>query len=86
MPNPIWLSFAASLVVLAAIAASCARRGPAADRTILALTALGPLSGAVLQILYIGFVLPTAILLIGAGLALAAVGLLSRGASGAGPR
>jgi hypothetical protein len=72
----LWLSFALSLVVLAAIVAACAHRGASADRLILALTALGPLSGALVQIVYIGFVLPSAILLFDAALALTAAALL----------
>ena len=68
----LWVSFGVSLVVLALIIALCARSASPDRRLVLAAAALGPLSGAVLQLAYHGFIAPTALLLLDAAVAFAA--------------
>ncbi len=73
---PLWLAFSASLVVLALIAAIAARRPAPGGRAILLIIALFPAAAAALQVRYLGFIPPTAILLVDAAVAIAAALLL----------
>ncbi len=68
----LWVAFGVSLVLLALIIMACARSTSPDRRAILALAALGPLSGAVLQIVYLGFIPPTALLLLDTAVGFAA--------------
>jgi hypothetical protein len=68
----LWLFFSIELVILAAVALIVARRPTATHGTILVLLGLVPLTAAVLQLVYIGFIPPTAILLFDALVAIAA--------------
>jgi len=68
----LWLFFSIELVILGAVAAVIARRPSADHGTILMLLALVPGAAAVLQLVYIGFIPPTAILLFDALVAIAA--------------
>lgn len=63
----LWLSFAFDLVVLGLIVAVLAFRPSGPARIILVVVAIYPLAAAGLQIRFIGFILPTA-LLIGVGI------------------
>lgn len=74
----LWLSFSVNLLVLALLLAEIARDPMPAHRTMLILVTLGPLGGAALQIRYVGFIAPTAILLVDAAVVLAAAAVLSR--------
>lgn len=67
--SALWILFGVSLVILALIIAACASTTHPARRLILGLAALGPVSGAILQIAYLGFIPPTALLLIDAAVA-----------------
>lgn len=80
---PLWLAFSASLIVLALIAALIGRRPSTGHRAMLLVIALFPAAAAALPIRYIGFMLPTVILLTDASVAVAAAVLLeSRPATG----
>lgn len=74
----LWLAFALDLAVLGLIVGAVAWRRPRAGSLILVIASLQPLGGASLQLLYIGFILPTAILLAVGGVTLAAAALLRR--------
>lgn len=73
---PVWLAFSASLIVLALIAGIIGRRPSTGHRAMLLVIALFPAAGGALQIGYIGFVLPTAILMADAVVAVAAAVVL----------
>jgi hypothetical protein len=68
----LWLIFSVDLVVLGLIILVIAWRPLGAGKIILAIAALYPLAAAALQVHFLGFIPPTAILLGVAGLALAA--------------
>ncbi len=69
----LWLMFSLDLLVLGLVAGTVAARPGRSARPILAFAALCPLGAAALQIRFIGFVAPTAVLLaLGAITALAA--------------
>ncbi len=74
----LWLSFSFDLVVLGLIVAAVAWRPSTSSRAVLAIAALAPLAGAGLQLRFIGFVPPTAILIALGGLTLAAAAALGR--------
>lgn len=59
----LWLAFSVDLSVVGLIVAIAAFRPAASSRSILAVASACPLSAAGLQVRYIGFVLPTAILI-----------------------
>jgi hypothetical protein len=61
---PLWLSFSASLIVLALIILAVARAPNPYRRRVLVLAACGPIVGAALQLAYLGFIPPTAMLLV----------------------
>lgn len=71
----LWLYFSLSLLVLAFIILAVAQATGTARNRVLALTALGPLAGAVLQFAYTGFIPPTALLLADAAVVLSAATL-----------
>jgi hypothetical protein len=68
----LWLFFSIELVILGAIAAMIARKPSADHGTILMLLAFVPAAAAALQLVYIGFIPPTAILIFDALVAIAA--------------
>lgn len=72
----LWLAFGIDLAVIGLIVAAVAARPNRTGPLILAFAALCPLSGATLQVVYTGFVPPTALLLAVAVLTLAAAALL----------
>lgn len=74
----LWLVFSLDLAVLGLIVAIVAWRRPQAGSLILVIASLQPLGAASLQLRYIGFVPPTAILLALAAVTLAAAALLKR--------
>lgn len=59
----LWLAFSLDLVIIGLILAVVARRPIPRDRAVLAVAALSPIGAALLQIRFLGFILPTAILL-----------------------
>jgi len=67
----LWLGFSADLVVLALVIGAVAL-SPVGGRLVLACAALCPLGAAVLQMRFVGFIPPTAILLAVTALTLAA--------------
>jgi hypothetical protein len=68
----LWLSFSIDLVALGLIAALIARQPARVHRPLLLVLAAPPLSAALMQVWYIGFVPPTAVLLLDVGLLIAA--------------
>jgi hypothetical protein len=74
----LWLVFSFDLVVLGLIVGIIAFRPSSSGRLILVVVALGPISAAGLQIRFLGFVPPTAILLGIGALTLVAAGVLPR--------
>lgn len=72
----LWLAFGIDLAVIGLIVAAVAARPDRSGPLILAFAALGPLSGATLQIVYLGFVPPTALLFAVGVLTLAAAAVL----------
>lgn len=82
---PLWLFFSIDLVILGAVAAAIARAPTATHGIILWLLGLVPAVAAVLQVIYIGFIPPTAILFFDALVAMAA-GLAVRRATLLQPR
>ena len=60
----LWLGFAADLVVLGLIVAVVAWRPVEGGRSVLSIVGLGPLAAAGLQYRYIGFIPPTALLVV----------------------
>ncbi len=81
MAPALWLVFSFDLVVLGLIVAVFAIRPSSVGRIVLVLAALCPLSAAVLQLRFFGFIPPTAILLAVGGLTLIAAAVLPRAAS-----
>lgn len=74
-----WLAFSLDLAVVGLIIAVVAWKRSRDGGLILALGSLCPFGAAVLQIVFLGFIPPTAILLVVGGVTLAAAGLLGRG-------
>lgn len=74
----LWLMFSLDLAVLGLIVAVVAWHRPQASRWILVIAGLQPLGAASVQLRYIGFVPPTALLLALACVTLAAAALLRR--------
>lgn len=74
----LWLSFSFDLVVVGAIVAAVAWRPTRVGPVVLAIAAVAPLAAAGLQLRFIGFVPPTAILLALGALTLAAAFALGR--------
>jgi hypothetical protein len=74
----LWLVFSLDLAVLGVIVGVVAWRRPQAGWLILVIASLQPLGAASLQLRWIGFVPPTAILLAVAAVTLAASALLRR--------
>src|SRR5688572_9271624 len=72
-----WVAVGVSLILAALLAIAATPRFVVRRRALLAIAALTPLSIAVLQIMYLGFIPPTALLLVDAGLLFAA-GMLGR--------
>lgn len=72
----LWLSFSFDLVVVGLIVAAIAWRPSAAGRAVLAIAALAPLAAAGLQLRFIGFIPPTAILIALGGITLTAAAVL----------
>ena len=72
-----WVAVGVSLILAALLAIAATPRFVVRRRALLAIAALTPLSIAVLQIMYLGFIPPTALLLVDAALLLAA-GMLGR--------
>lgn len=72
----LWLAFSVDLVVVGLIVAVIAIRPTPVGRVILAIAACSPLAGAGLQLVFIGFVPPTAILLVLGTITLLAAALL----------
>jgi len=68
----LWLFFSLDLVILGAVALVIARKPSAHHGTILMLLALVPAVAAALQLVSIGFIPPTAILIVDALVAMAA--------------
>jgi len=68
----LWLFFSIELVILAVVAVVIARKPTATQGVILAWLGLVPAAAAVLQVVYIGFIPPTAILFFDALVAIAA--------------
>jgi len=68
----LWLAFSLDLTVIGLIVAVATGRAEANSRAILAVAALCPLGAAALQLRFIGFIPPTAVLLVLGGLALTA--------------
>ncbi len=68
----LWIAFSIDLVALGIIAAIIAARPGPYGRLVLLTLALPPLAAAMLQVLYLGFILPTAILLLDTVLLVAA--------------
>jgi hypothetical protein len=68
----LWLAFSVDLLAIAAVAAVVALKPHAENWAILVFIALPPAAAAALQVRYIGFGLPTAILLLDAALLLVA--------------
>ena len=69
---PLWIAFSIDLVALGLIAAIIAARPGPNGRLVLLTLALPPLGAAVLQVLYLGWILPTTILVLDAVLLIAA--------------
>jgi hypothetical protein len=59
----LWVSFALTLVLTAGLVLVVARVGAPNRAAVLAIAALSPLGGAAVQLAYIGFMAPTALLL-----------------------
>ena len=78
----LWLSFSFDLIVLGLVVSVVAWRPSALGRIILVIAALGPLSAAALQLRFIGFVPPTAILIGVALLTLTAAALMKPDGAG----
>jgi len=76
----LWLVFSLDLAVVGLIVGVVAWKQPVASATILFIAALQPIGAAALQLWSIGFVPPTAILLVVAVTTLVAAALLRRGA------
>ncbi len=74
----LWLAFSFELITLGLIVAVIALRPSPSGRLILAIAALAPISTAGLQLRFLGFVPPTAILFGIGALALIAAGVLPR--------
>jgi hypothetical protein len=72
-----WVAVGVSLILAALLAIAATPLFVVRRRALLAIAALTPLSIAVLQIMYLGFIPPTALLLVDAALLLAA-GMLGR--------
>ena len=77
----LWLAFSLDLAVVGLIVGVVAWKQPVASPPILFIAALQPLGAATLQLWSIGFVPPTAILLVVAVTTLVAAALLRRGAT-----
>lgn len=72
----LWLAFSFDLSVVGLIVAVIAIRPSTPGRLVLVVAAISPLSAAALQLWFIGFMPPTAILLIVVGLTIIAAGVL----------
>lgn len=72
----LWLSFSINLIIPGTIVAVIAFRPSRLSRLILIILALCPISAAILQILFLGFIPPTAILFADGILAIVAAGIL----------
>ncbi len=68
----LWLFFSITLIILGVVAVIIARKPTATHGVILILLGLVPAAAAVLQLVYIGFILPTGILIVDALVAIAA--------------
>ncbi len=73
----LWVSFSFHMIIMGLVIAYVAWRRPAGGGIILTLAALSPISMAGLQIAYLGFIPPTAILLTLGAITLLAAGLLA---------
>lgn len=82
----LWLAFSLDLAVIGLILGVVAIRLAAGGRLILVVAALCPLGAAGLQLRFLGFIPPTAILLAVAGLTLVAAGVRPAGGQDAAGR
>ena len=72
----LWLGFSFDLVVLGLVVAVIAARPSKTGRVILGIAALCPISAAGLQVMFLGFIPPTALLLAVGGMTLVAAVVL----------
>lgn len=68
----LWVAFSIDLTALGLVAAIVARRPAWGHRPILLVLAVPPLAAAAMQVRFLGFILPTAVLLLDVGLLVAA--------------
>lgn len=75
----LWLAFSLDLIVVGLIIAIVAWKRPQGGGLILAVGSMCPFGAAVLQVIFLGFVPPTGILLVVGGVAVVAAGFLRQG-------